>query len=119
MNSHVDHLSEAAATRDVDTLSIGLCATVDQLAAAIGADEGQLTHPSDENDQLTQQRLVSLTRILTTIHPWAGSWESAWHWYWNTPIGALGGLSAATLVTRGESDHVEHYLAHLSDGGYA
>ena len=119
MNSEIDHLSEAAATRDVDTLSNGLCATVAQLAAAIGADEGQLTGSEGESDQITKQRLVSLTRILITIHPWAGSGECAWHWYWNTPIGALGGLTAATLVARGESDGVEHYLAHLSDGGYA
>ncbi|SEO73188.1 hypothetical protein [Aquisalimonas asiatica] len=118
MNVDLDTLTEAASAGDITTLSAGLRTTASDLAAAIGAEEAQLVQPGRPSDQVTQ-RLEALTRILTTTQPWAGSWGDAWHWYRNTPISALGGVSAATLVASGESDRVEQYLAHIGDGGYA
>lgn len=57
--------------------------------------------------------------ILPRIETWAGSREAARRWYRETPIPALGGLTAEQLAARGRVDEVLSYLEHIGQGGYA
>ncbi|WP_158294517.1 antitoxin Xre/MbcA/ParS toxin-binding domain-containing protein [Halomonas urmiana] len=57
--------------------------------------------------------------ILPLVEAWAGSTKEAQRWYKETPIPALGDLTAQQLVARGRVAEVLSYIEHIEHDGYA
>ncbi|HET8790735.1 MAG TPA: XRE family transcriptional regulator [Modicisalibacter sp.] len=102
-----------------DTLVKQLHITKKEFATAIGLSHDAVVRKDRLHTVATQQRLRQSMEILKRIEPWAGSMSAAWSWYRSYPISSFGGLTAEDLVTRGRSDDVRAYLAHITEGGYA
>ena len=56
--------------------------------------------------------------VLSFIHEWAGSQESALKWYESEIIPSLN-KTAQQAVDAGEFEAVKQYLEHIKDGGFS
>ncbi|MDZ7854082.1 MAG: hypothetical protein U5L98_15945 [Halomonas sp.] len=80
----------------------------DEILAFLYRRIGQL-HGEDADEEV----------IFSRIEARAGSRKEAYRWYRQTPIPALGDLTAQQLVARGRVADVLSYVEHIEHRGYA